>query len=128
MAALTVFLRLQNRLTDDRRLPFKTKLMRLDPVGCFVFIGGICCLLLALQWGGQTLPWTSATVLGLLIGSVAIFALFGRLEWKAGETALIPLRIFRQRSIVNGAMVLMFLGASTYVVSMTYPVSGSHTE
>lgn len=82
-----------------------------------MFIGAICCLLLALQWGGQTRPWNSSTIIGLLVGFGLLSCVFGYLQWKLGERATIPLRVLRQRSILTGSGVLFFLGASTYVVN-----------
>jgi fatty acid desaturase len=97
----------------------KSKLQHMDPIGCSVFIAAVCCLLLALQWGGQTKPWRSPTIIGLLVGGAALFCLFGIIQWKLGEKATIPLRILRYRSIYTSAGVLFFLGASTYVVIPT---------
>lgn len=34
----------------------KEQFMKLDPLGSLVFLPGIVCLLLALQWGGVTYP------------------------------------------------------------------------
>lgn len=113
---LSLFLRIKGTENESRKLPFKRKLASMDPVGCFVFIAAICCLLLALQWGGQSKPWRSSTVIGLLVGFVALGCLFVYLQWRRQDRALIPLRVFRKRSIFTGAMVLFFLGASTYLV------------
>ena len=113
---LSMFLKIKGTPSENRKLPFTKKLDNMDPLGCFVFIGSICCLLLALQWGGQSKPWNSPTVIGLLVGFVALACLFGYLQWRRQERALIPLRVLRQRSIFTGAMVLFFLGASTYLV------------
>lgn len=96
------------------------KLSGMDPIGCLMFIGAVCCLLLALQWGGQSKPWESSTVIGLLIGFFALSCVFALLAWKRQDRALIPPRVFRRRSIFTGAMVLFFLGASTYLVIIPF--------
>ncbi|KAI1074868.1 MFS general substrate transporter [Whalleya microplaca] len=114
LLGLTVFLKVRGTPNKDRTLPLATKLNNMDPIGCLVFIGAICCLLLALQWGGQTKPWNSSDVIGCLVGAAAIAALFVYLEWRRKDTALIPLRIMGKRSIWTGAAVLFFLGAQTY--------------
>lgn len=92
------------------------KLKHTDPLGCFCFVAAVCCLLLALQWGGQSRPWNSSTIIGLLVGFGLLSCVFGYIQWKLGERATIPLRILRQRSILTGSGTLFFLGASTYVV------------
>lgn len=118
LVVLSIFLKLKGVENANRRLSLKKKLESMDPLGCFVFIGAVCCLLLALQWGGQSKPWSSSTVIGLIVGFAALFGLFGYLQWRRQDRALIPTRVLRQRSIFTSAMVLFFLGASTYLVSM----------
>lgn len=39
---------------DTTKLPWTKKLSQLDALGTVVLIPGVVCLLLALQWGGQT--------------------------------------------------------------------------
>lgn len=116
LVVLSIFLKFKGAESENRKLSLKLKLDSMDPLGCFVFIGAVCCLLLALQWGGQSKPWSSSTVIGLIVGFVALFGLFGYLQWRRQDRALIPPRVLRRRSIFTGAMVLFFLGASTYLV------------
>lgn len=116
MIFLQIFLRVKGTENEKRNLPLKKKLMRMDTVGCLLSIGAITCLVLALQWGGQSMPWKSSTVIGLFAGSGILVCLFGYLQLKLGDRATIPIRILRKRSILGGAGVLFFLGASTYLV------------
>lgn len=120
MALLFLFLKVKGTDNANRRLPLKQKFHHMDPVGCLVFIAAICCLLLALQWGGQSKPWRSATVIGLFIGFGLLSCAFGHIQWRLGDRATIPLRVLRQRSMCVGALVLFFLGASTYVVRLPF--------
>ncbi|KAI9845648.1 MAG: hypothetical protein M1837_004622 [Sclerophora amabilis] len=104
-----------------RKLPLKEKLQRMDLVGTVFFLGAICCLLLAWQWAGQSVPWKSSTIIGLFIGFGLLIGIFGYIQYRRGEHALVPLRILRQRSVLMGAFVLFFLGASTYVNTYYLP-------
>ena len=113
---LFLFLKIRGTQNKNRSLSTRVKLSHMDPLGCTVFLAAVCCLLLALQWGGQSRPWKSWTIIGLFIGSGLLFCVFGLVQWILGERATIPLRILRYRSILTGAAVLFFLGASTYVV------------
>ncbi|KAM7202702.1 putative HC-toxin efflux carrier [Rhypophila sp. PSN 637] len=106
---------------NPRRLPLKTKLLNMDPLGCVLFLGAICSLLLALQWGGQTKPWKHPDVAGCLAGSAVLSLLFGYWQWKRGDDALIPLRVLKYRSIWTGGLVLFFLGAAAYVNALFLP-------
>ncbi|KAI1471099.1 MFS general substrate transporter [Daldinia caldariorum] len=115
LAGLTVFLKIRGKQSEDRALPFTKKLRNMDPLGSLIFISAVCCLVLALHWGGQSKPWNSADVIGCLIGAGLIGILFIYLQWRRGESALIRLRVFKKRSIWTGSLVLFFLGAGTYV-------------
>ncbi|KAM4054661.1 major facilitator superfamily protein [Hirsutella rhossiliensis] len=126
LAGLTIFLKVRGATNKDRALPFKAKVSNMDPLGCDVFIGAICCLLLALQWGGQQKAWSSADVIGCLVGGFLIAALFAYWQWRRGDVALIPLRVLKKRSIWTGAVVLFFFGAQTYVVSGMVKQFGSY--
>ena len=116
MISILAFLKL--KIPDGKRqLPLKEKLKYLDFLGTILFVGAICCLLLALQWGGETEPWNSSKIIGLFVGSGLLLFLFCYTQWKRGETAIIPLRVLRQRSLLSGALFLFFLGIASIVVS-----------
>jgi len=92
----------------------------MDLEGTGLFIPGIICLLLALQWGGTTYAWASGRI-------IALFILFGILMigfiavqiWKQ-DRATVPPRIFKNRNVWGCAMFIGFMGA-TFMV-MTYYV------
>lgn len=114
---LWIFLKVKGTQNEHRRASLRKKLDSMDPLSCVIFVATICCLLLALQWGGQTKPWNSPTVIALLVLFVLFASLFSFLLWRREDRALIPFRILKKRSIWTGAIVLFFLGASNYVVS-----------
>ena len=53
----------------------------------------IVSYMLALQYGGQTHPWKSSLVIGLLVGFVAIVAVFIAWEVYQKERAMIVKRL-----------------------------------
>ena len=108
---------------NDRRLSFKEKMMNMDIPGSLALIAALCCLLLALQWGGTTFPWNSSTIIGLFVGFGLIFIVFVLLQWKSGNKASIPLRILRQRSVLMGCLYTFFVSMSNYTVSNRGPIS-----
>ena len=95
--------------------------MHLDVLGTVLFLGAICCLVLALQWGGETLPWSSPTVIGLFVGFGLLLPVFGLVQWKRGDDAIIPLNILKQRSILAGSAFLFFFGMLNYIVCRDRP-------
>ena len=117
VAVLTVYLRIEPTPNTYRGLSMHEKMRKMDPLGCVTFMGAVCCLLLALQWGGQTRPWESATIIGLLVGTATLLGTFIIVQFLSKESALIPLHVLSKRSMWTGAVVLYGLGSSTYLVS-----------
>ena len=114
---IALFLHVDKPDEEMRKLPWKKQLSYLDPVGVILLLGGVTCLLIALQWGGNKYPWKSATIIGLLVGCALLLLAFGFVQWWLGEMATIPLRILRQRTILFGAIALFFTNWSNNVVS-----------
>jgi hypothetical protein len=74
-------------------------------------------LLLAMQWGGVTYAWNSRTIIGLFCGSAGALAVFGLLERRAGDEAMLPLTILRQQKVIcTGIMTLLSSGGGLLVV------------
>lgn len=121
LLSILAFLKLNISNEGARQLPLKKKLQYMDALGTVLFVGSICCLLLAFQWGGQSRPWRSSVIIGLFVGSGLLIIGFGYVQWRRGETAIIPLRVLRQRSILMGACFLFFLGMASIVVSNFCP-------
>ena len=113
---LVAFLKLHVTENEHRNLPLAVKLKKMDIAGTIIFLGAICCLTLALQWGGQAMPWNSSKIIGLLVGFGLLTMLFGFVQYRRGEDALMPLRVLRQRSILVGCIFLFFVAMFGYVV------------
>ena len=111
---ISVVLKLPVSDNEERRAPLSEKFSCLDLPGGVLIIGAVCCLLLALQWGGTMLPWRSAKIIGLFVGFGLLIIAFGLVQWLSKEKATIPLRLLRQRSVIMGAWFLFFLEMSIY--------------
>ena len=91
------------------------RFLKFDPLGTVVFIAGIICLLLALQWGGSTYPWSDGRIIALfVVFSVLIISFLGIQVWK-GEDATVPPRIFIKRSILAGTWFGVCLGGAFFL-------------
>lgn len=97
------------------------QIKQLDPLGMLFFTPSIVSLLLALQLGGSTEPWSSPKVIGLLVTFAVTFNLFIIVEWKLPETAMAPRRVVLNRSVA-GAMAFMFF-MSGGMMSCVYYIS-----
>lgn len=49
-------------------------LFQMDPVGTLLMLACVTCYILAMQYGGETYPWNSSVVIGLIVGFVVILA------------------------------------------------------
>src|SRR4051812_41760492 len=83
-------------------------------------------LLLALDWGGSSYAWGSATVIGLLCGAFVLFCIFLYWEYNKGSEALIPLALLRNRIIAssycNGMLQAGALMQMTYFLPLWFQV------
>ncbi|KAF2242995.1 permease of the major facilitator superfamily [Trematosphaeria pertusa] len=98
------------------------QLSKLDPVGAIAIIAATVCFFLALQWGGQSRPWNSSTVIGLFVGSGLLLSVFCFLQYKMGEDATTPLRVLKQRSILFGSLFLFTSAMPAYVYGYYLPI------
>jgi hypothetical protein len=96
----------------------KRQLIRLDPLGTVLFLPGVICLLLALQWGGSTYSWNSARIILLFVLAGVLLIAFALVQIWRREDATIPPRIIKQRSVAFGAVYTSFLYGA--MISMLY--------
>ncbi|CAK7201513.1 hypothetical protein SEUCBS139899_004219 [Sporothrix eucalyptigena] len=78
---------------------WKTELRKLDYGGIIIFTFMAVLILLGLNWGGSTYPWTDPHVLApLIIGCVLIFV-FGLYEtYMPLEQPILPVKLLKNRS------------------------------
>jgi hypothetical protein len=129
--ALVFFLLRLPKATNQDVNAQKTTLLqtiwKLDPLGAVLVIAAVVCILLALQWGGQSLPWNSSEVIGLLVGFVLLMAVFIWTQWRLGDDATLPLWVFKQRSLLAGAIFSFLMAMPSYVVSSACLPNSSHS-
>ena len=87
--------------------PLKTRIARLDLVGAALFIPAVIMLLMALQWGGLSYPWSSGRIIGLLVGGAILIVIFGVWQWHKGSAAMIPPNILLRRSVLCTCLTMM---------------------
>jgi hypothetical protein len=114
IALATVYFFFKNPERKTRKLTFTEKLKEIDILGAFFLICAIVCLLLALQWGGIKYPWHDSKVFGLIIGFAVLISIFIGLQFKMGDKATIPPRIFRQRTVLTSSWFSCLLGMGIY--------------
>ena len=83
-------LKLPKSINHEKDLALSKKLIKLDPLGATFIVGAVCCLLLALQWGGIILPWNSLTVVSLFVGFGLLTVTFVITQYTSGENVIAP--------------------------------------
>ncbi|KAI0131962.1 major facilitator superfamily domain-containing protein [Xylariales sp. AK1849] len=95
---------------------FLQKLEELDILGSLLLIGACVCLLVALQQGGTTYAWSDSHIWGLIaIGFPLLLALFLYQQRRRGDRAIIPPRIFFQRTVLSSCLFAFFQMAAVFV-------------
>lgn len=100
----------------------KEKMLQLDPIGIVLILGAVISYILALQWGGVTMPWGSATVIGLLVGFVLLLICFGIDQWWQGERAMLPPRLLKDRYVFQGMLYSFSIAGSYFLVLYFLPI------
>ena len=93
-------------------------------------IRGTIMFLLGLEYGGQAFPWSSGTVICLIVIGILCFGLFLLVEWKFAVYPVIPLRIFDRGSTLACLGVcfchgFVFIAGSYYLPLFFQAVRGA---
>lgn len=121
VAILILVLHLPKKKAEDR-VPIIQQFKKLDPLGTALFLPGVVCLLLALQWGGTTYTWSSWRVILLLVLFPVLFLGFWAAQIFMPDSATLPMRILTQRSIAAGFAYSFASQASMLVISYYIPL------
>lgn len=94
---------------------------RIDWPGAVTLVGGLVPLLLLAEQG-RIWGWSSpASILCLAVGVLGL-VLFVLAERRAGDDALLPLRLFRNRTFGTGALVNLVIGMGMFGVLAVLPL------
>ncbi|KAK3945773.1 putative HC-toxin efflux carrier [Diplogelasinospora grovesii] len=120
MVFIALLLKVPDR--DTTKLPLMEKILQLDLLGTAALLPGTVCLLLALQWGGTTHPWNSWRIILLLVLAGVLLLIFVLVQVFKPDTATIPPRIFKQRSIIAGFWATICIGSQMMIFVYFLPI------
>lgn len=126
LGAITIVVVMFLLKINERKPPrrgWKDTVRKMDPLGTVLFLPGITCLLLALEWGAAEYAWSSPRIIALLTVFAALFTAF--VIWQyitRNTTATVPARILFQRSIGCGCASQFCVGATMLTVSVYMPL------
>ncbi|KAF2187027.1 MFS general substrate transporter [Zopfia rhizophila CBS 207.26] len=90
------------------KTPLREGLKAVDWLGALTMVAGTIMLLLGLQFGGVSFPWSSATVICLIVFGVVTIAIFFVIEHRFAPYPLMALGIFSKRSNLAALAVCFF--------------------
>ncbi|PVI02421.1 MFS general substrate transporter [Periconia macrospinosa] len=101
--------------------PIVNRIKRLDLPGAALFIPAVAMLLMALQWGGLTYPWSSARIIGLFVGGGVLLLVFSAWQYYVGDEAMIAPSIMTQRTVFWSCLSAMFGMGGMSLVGLWLP-------
>jgi EmrB/QacA subfamily drug resistance transporter len=107
--ALIALLVLQKTL----KLPVVKRQVKVDWSGAFFISAAVSLLLVWVTFAGDKYDWISWQSGAMVCGSVVLGALFLLVESKASEP-IIPLRLFRNRTITLASLASLFVGVAMF--------------
>ncbi|KAK9490442.1 major facilitator superfamily domain-containing protein [Lipomyces doorenjongii] len=85
-----------------------SKFKRIDFLGSFTLVAGLCLFLIGVSVGGSYLPWSSPFVLIPLCLSFIVLALFVYVELYIANEPVIPLGLLKNRTVAGSAFTSWF--------------------
>lgn len=111
--------------------PVLAGLKAVDWTGSLLIVGSALMILLGLEFGGITFPWSSAAVICLITFGTVVLGLFVLNEWKLAMNPVIPLRLFTNGSTIAAYVVYVcnfsvLIGLSYYLPLYSQSVLGAN--
>ncbi|MEU9250844.1 MDR family MFS transporter [Streptomyces sp. NPDC048270] len=100
-------------LQKTLRLPVVRREVKVDWLGAFLISGAVSALLIWVTQAGDTYPWISWQTWAMTGGAVALGLLFVLVESRASDP-IIPLRLFRNKTITLASAASLFVGIAMF--------------
>ena len=98
-------------------LPTVEREVHIDYAGALLLAGGVSALLIWVSLAGQQFDWASWETAALVGGGVALLGLTVLVESRAVEP-IIPLRFFREPTVVLSAVASLFVGIAMFAATV----------
>jgi MFS family permease len=107
---------------EIQNVGWKARVKDFDLYGTAVFIPAIICLLLALQWGGTKYEWNSWRIIILFVFFGLLIGAFTFVQFWKQETATIPPKVMKMRSMWTAAYFSFALGSFFLLLVYFLPI------
>ncbi|MFM7262501.1 MAG: MDR family MFS transporter [Acidimicrobiales bacterium] len=103
------------------RLPVIRRDTTIDKLGATLLVTGVALLIIGLSWSPGHYGWLSVQTLGMLAGTVAVFAVF--MWWEPRTTnPIVPTHLFRNHTVQVMVPMTSLISAGMTVVSSFMPL------
>lgn len=116
------FIRFPNNASSRKTFQAKSITKDFDILGFLLFVPSIIMFMMALQWGGVKYAWSSATIIGLLVGFFVALIPLSYWEYKQGHEAMFPFPLLRRRVIYCACLTAFMAGGATLTISYYLPL------
>ncbi|KAK3937162.1 MFS general substrate transporter [Diplogelasinospora grovesii] len=103
-------------------MTWKERIAEFDLAGTAVFMPCIICLLLALQWGGTSYPWSNWRIILLLVLFGVLVPVWIGIQFWKGDSATVPPKLISRRSIAGASWFNFTLGSFFLVLIYYLPI------
>ncbi|TLS40641.1 MFS transporter [Streptomyces montanus] len=100
-------------LQKTLHLPVAKQKVKVDWAGAFFISAAVCLLLIWVTFAGDKYDWASWQTYSMVGGTIVLLAIFILIETKATQP-IIPLRLFRNRTITLASIAALFVGTAMY--------------
>lgn len=100
-------------LQKTLHLPVVKRKVKVDWAGAFFITAAVCLLLVWVTFAGDKYDWVSWQTYAMTGGTLALLLVFLLVEAKASEP-IIPLRLFRNRTITLASLASLFVGVAMF--------------
>ncbi|KAJ3536838.1 hypothetical protein NM208_g6555 [Fusarium decemcellulare] len=121
-AAVACLILLFPKFPANESVSIPQQIKQLDPFGNLVFLPGVICLILALQWGGEKYPWNEGRIIALLVLAGVLLIAFVAIQIWQQENATVPPRLFKIRNVWLGTVFAFCLGSVLIVFLVALPI------
>lgn len=121
MVIIVIFFKAPDRAAVEN-LGFKARIKEFDIYGTALFIPAIVTLLLALQWGGTKYAWDAWRIILLFCFFGILIIGFIAIQFWKQDTATIPPKMMKQRSMWAAALFSFCIGSSFLLLIYFLPI------
>lgn len=94
----------------------------MDPLGIITFLPAIVCLLLALQWGGTTYPWSNGRIIALFVLAGVLLITFLVIQIQRQENAMVPPRVIKMRPMAFSSLFMVLFAGAYFTIVYYLPI------